>query len=194
MLWLYLLAVVTVLIIALRRVRRRHTPLDEELYSKRVAIDHVHSGVASVDREGRVRSLNPAFATTLRLTPEKKVGQDWREIFADDASERIEEAYRQMLLVGTAGFEANAVRADGTRAWLKVSLVAVHDRKARLAGHHCIIEDRTRELELGEHVRILTESLAAPPSVSPVVPASEPAPATARTQSAHRPESVVRIL
>jgi uncharacterized protein (DUF1501 family) len=39
MLWLYLLFAVTILVIVLRRVLRRQTPLTDELYSKKVAID-----------------------------------------------------------------------------------------------------------------------------------------------------------
>ena len=64
-LWLYLLGAVTVLVIALRRVLRRQAPLSDELYSKQVAIDHVHSGVAWVRADGTVGSVNPALARIL---------------------------------------------------------------------------------------------------------------------------------
>jgi PAS domain S-box-containing protein len=158
MLWLYLLGVVMLLTIALRRVWRRQKPLSEELYWTRVAIDQVHSGVAWVNGDGKLGALNPSFAATLGSDPGGMIGRDWYEVFADNERESIEEAHRQMLLTGKASFEASGLRADGTLAWLKVLLVAVHDSKTRLVGHRCIIEDRTLERELEERVRQLTLS------------------------------------
>jgi hypothetical protein len=37
-----------------------------------------------------------------------------------------------------------------------VLLVTVHDHKSRLIGHYCLVEDRTRELELEEQLRKLS--------------------------------------
>jgi hypothetical protein len=60
MFWLYLLGIVTFLFIVLRRVLRRQPPLSDELYIKKVAIDHVHSGVAWVPEDGKLGWMNPA--------------------------------------------------------------------------------------------------------------------------------------
>ena len=99
--YVYLLGTVTLLTIALRRVVRRQRPLDDELYSKRVAIDHVHSGVAWVRADGGLGSVNPALATALGTTPEILLGQEWVEtIFPKPEWSRIREAYSQMLIKG----------------------------------------------------------------------------------------------
>jgi PAS domain S-box-containing protein len=157
---LYLLGTVTVLTIAVRRLRRRQKPLDDELYSKKVAIDHVHSGVAWVRSDGRLGSVNPAFAATLGTKPQELAGHDWIEtIFAAPERNRIREAYSQMLLMGKEQFEANVSRSDGTPAWVSVLLVAVHDYKMRLVGHHFLMEDRTRERMLEKQVAELTKAL-----------------------------------
>ena len=160
-LWsVYLLGTVTVLTIAVRRLRRRQKPLDDELYSKKVAIDHVHSGVAWVRNDGRLGSVNPAFAATLGTTPQELTGHDWIEtIFAEPERNRIRKAYSQMLIRGKETFEANAACTDGSLAWVNVLLVAVHDHKMRLVGHHCLMEDRTRERMLEQQIAELTKTL-----------------------------------
>ena len=53
MFWLYLLAVTTFLGIVVRRLVRRQKPLIDDLYAKRMAIEHVHDGVAWVTQAGR---------------------------------------------------------------------------------------------------------------------------------------------
>jgi PAS domain S-box-containing protein len=164
-LWLYLLGAVTVLVIALRRVLRRQVPLSDELYSKQVAIDHVHSGVAWVRADGTVGSANPALAKSLRTTPRELIGRAWETLFPEDERPAIQEAYGQALLMGRVSLLATALRMDGSAAYANLMLVTIHDHKSRLVGHYCLIEDCTRELELEEQVRKLTTALAETQSV-----------------------------
>lgn len=157
MLWLYLLGAITVLVIALRRLQHRQTPLSDELYSTKVAFDHLQSGVAWVRSDGSLGRVNSSLAATLGVDPKSFIGRSWLEVFSPRERERVRECYSRMLLLGMTEFNANGQRADGSYAWLKVLLVAVHDHKMRLAGHHClvldctltkILEDRVRELEM----------------------------------------------
>src|SRR5580704_8509189 len=94
-LWLYLLGAVTFLTIALRRVLHRQAPLSDELYSKQVAINHVHSGVAWVRADGTIGSVNPSLLATLCADSSKVIGRDWLEIFSADERAHLREAYRQ---------------------------------------------------------------------------------------------------
>ena len=147
-LWLYLLAAVTFLIIALRRVLRRQKPLNDELYAKQVAIEHVHSGVSWIRADGTVGSVNPALAQTLRAAPRELIGRQWLEMFPQPQREQIEHAYRQALLQGKIEMEAELARFDQTAAHVNLLLVTVHDHKSRLIGHYCMIEDRSRALHI----------------------------------------------
>jgi hypothetical protein len=156
MLWLYLLGAVTVLVIALGRVMQRQTPLSDELYSTKVAFDHLQSGVAWVRGDGTLGTVNSSLAATLTADPKGFVGRDWLTMFPKMEQDRVKEAYSQMLLSGKTQFDTYGQRADETHAWLKVLLVAVHDHKMRFVGHHClvldsthtrILEDRVKELE-----------------------------------------------
>jgi len=159
MLWLYLLAAVTVLVIALRRVLRRQQPLDDQLYSSRVAIDHVHSGVAWVRADGTIGSMNPSLAGTLGIKHGELDGHDWLSLFPQRERSKVSETYSQMLLLGIASMDIYVERSNGTQAWLNMVLVAVHDQKTSFVGHHCLTVDRTREKLLEEKVQQLTEAL-----------------------------------
>ena len=160
-LWLYLLGAVTFLVIALRRVLRRQEPLNDAIYSKQVAIDHVHSGVTWVRSDGTIGSVNPALAKTLGASQKELIGTAWTSLFPPSDQPRLEEAYRQALLMGKIALEAEAQRADGTRARVDVLLVTIHDHKSRLVGHYCLMEDRTRSLELEEQIQKLSSEVAA---------------------------------
>lgn len=153
MLWLYLLGAVTFLVIVLRRVLRRQRPLSDALYSKQVAIDHVHSGVAWARADGQLGSVNPALAKILQVGPRELVGRHWEAIFPERERQHLREAYRQALLMGKVSLATIASRLDGTLANVNVTLVTVHDHKSRLIGHYCLLEDRTRELELEDQLR-----------------------------------------
>ena len=66
-------------------------------------------------------------------------GRDWLEIFPQSERERVKEAYRHMLRAGSASIGALRFGGSGVPA-AQIVLVAAHDHKARLVGHHCIIE------------------------------------------------------
>jgi PAS domain S-box-containing protein len=159
MLWLYLLGAVTVLGIALRRVLRRQKPLDDELYSSKVAIDHVHSGVTWIRANGTIGSMNPSLAGTLLVKQHELDGHDWMLLFPQKERARVKEAYSQGLLLGIASIDVYVERSDGSLAWLNMVMVAVHDHKMRFVGHHCLTVDRTREKILEEKVNELTAVL-----------------------------------
>lgn len=159
MLWLYLLGAVTVLCISLRRVIHRQTPLSDELYSTKVAFDHLQSGVAWVRENGTLGMVNASLAATLGSEPKALIGRNWLDLFPRCDSERVREVYSRMLLLGVTNFEIQGQRADGAYSWLSVLLVAVHDHKMRFAGHHCLILDRTQNRLLEERNNALGERL-----------------------------------
>jgi PAS domain S-box-containing protein len=160
MLWLYLLGAITVLCIALRRVIHRQTPLADEVYSTKVAFDHLQSGVAWVNSDGLLGTVNSSLAATLSSEPKTLIGRDWLDIFPKQERERARESYSRMLLLGVTEFEAYGQRADGTFAWLKVQLVAVHDHKMRFVGHHCLVLDSTHTHLLEERIQAMEERMS----------------------------------
>jgi len=141
MFWLSLLGVVTVLAIVVRRLWRRQKPLVDDLYAQRLAIDHVHDGVAWVTESGRINDLNPALARMLETGPEQLKGRNWFAMFALEEQSRVKDAYSQMLLSGRASLDVNIVDAHGTVTPHNLLIVAVYDRRTRLSGHHCILHD-----------------------------------------------------
>ncbi|HTB11371.1 MAG TPA: PAS domain-containing protein [Bryobacteraceae bacterium] len=166
MLWLYLLGAITVLCIALRRVIHRQTPLSDELYSTKVAFDHLQSGVAWIPADGTVGTVNSALAATLNSCPKALAGRDWLDIFPRQEHERVRETYSRMLLAGMAELEAFGQRVDGTYAWLNVLLVAVHDHKMRFVGHHCLVLDATHTRLLEDRIQVMETRLKERESLS----------------------------
>lgn len=163
MLWLYLLGAVIVLCIALRRVIHRQTPLSDEVYSTKVAFDHLQSGVAWVNGDGIIGMVNSSLAATLASDPKALIGRAWLDIFPKEERERVRQAYSQMLLLGRTEFDISGQRADGTYAWLSVLLVAVHDHKMRFVGHHCLVLDSTHTRLLEERLQVLEQGLKSSP-------------------------------
>lgn len=157
MLWLYLLGAITVLCIALRRVIHRQTPLADEVYSTKVAFDHLQSGIAWVNSDGLLGTVNSSLAATLDSQPKALAGRDWLDIFPKQDRERARESYSRMLLIGVTEFNAHGQRYDGTLAWLNVKLVAVHDHKMRFVGHHCLVLDSTQTHLLEKRMEMLEE-------------------------------------
>lgn len=162
-LWVYLLGLSVLLGIALRRVRARQQPLNDELYSKTVAIEHVQSGVAWIRPDGAIRTLNPAFAEILAGQARDFVGHSWYELFAQQENGRLQQAYSQMLLNGKANLEALCKRTDGTFAALEVRLAAVHDHKMRFMGHHCLVDNHVKKRLIEEQIREQPDSSVGSP-------------------------------
>jgi PAS domain S-box-containing protein len=157
MLWVYLLGIVTVLAIVVRRLLLKQKPLDDEVYSYRLAIDHVSSGVAWVDANGQLHSVNPALAEMLSTTQQELAQKHWLQMFPVEERPALEDKFSQMLLAGRASLEAPTRDSDGRETLRSVLIVAVHDHKMRFVGHHCIIE---RILEDQPGLRVSTAGFA----------------------------------
>jgi PAS domain S-box-containing protein len=160
MLWLYLLAAVTVLVISLRRVVQRQAPLSDELYSSKVAVEHVHSGVGWVRADGILGSVNQSLSDSVGAKPGELLDHDWYQMFPRQERSRVKEAYTQMLLAGIASIETLIERGDGVQRPVNVRLVAVHDHKMRLVGHHCMVHDESRSRSLEQQIKDLSQALA----------------------------------
>ncbi len=156
---MYLFGLSVLLVVALRRVIARQDPLEDEVYRRTVAVEHVQSGVVWINSDGKVSSVNASFASILGGESKSICGQDWYEIFAPPDRGKMEEAYSQMLLLGRANAEVHGRRVDGSFSALEVLMVAIHDYKMRFIGHHCLILDRTRERVLEAQLKELTKTL-----------------------------------
>lgn len=182
MFWLYLLGLNTLLTIALRRVQRRQKPLADELRSNKVAVEHAQSGVAWVRADGRIGSVNQSFAKTFHCTPEQLMDRAWLTLLAENDRKPAQAAYSQMLLGGIDSFDCLGPRLDGGAAWLNVRLVAGHDHHMRFAGHHCLIEDRTRTHELEQRLSVIEKAIAEKTATAESAASGFPAKAARRLQ------------
>jgi PAS domain S-box-containing protein len=157
--WLTLLGLLAILSVLLLRMPRRKTSQDEP-YVKRVAVEHLTSGVAWVGSDEKIRAVNPAMADSLEVGTGDLAGHDWCDLFVPSDREGVRQAYTQMLLTGRASVKARGVRLSGTHIWFDVLLLAVHDGKMRFIGHHCLTSDRSREQELEERIEQLNQPMS----------------------------------
>ena len=151
--------------------------MDDEIFSRSVAFEHVQSGIAWVPKDGPVGSMNVSLASTLLLELRHATGMSWFDLFDVRDRSRLDAAYSQMLLAGkatvgvhgrnrlvprTGDLEAanqepllmsEDIRASLEHPELELLLVGVHDSKMRFIGHYCLVEDRTRERLLEAHLR-----------------------------------------
>lgn len=160
MLWLFLLGVVTLLVISRRRLRLLVAPLDDALYSTKVAVEHVHSGVGWIRADGKVGSVNQSLADSMALKSADLVDRDWYLMFPSEERGLVREAYTQMLLAGIASMETVVQRGDGSTHPVSLRLVAVHDHKMRLVGHHCMLQDQAQQRDLEFQIKQLSQALA----------------------------------
>jgi hypothetical protein len=72
----------------------------------------------------------------------------------------VKEAYTQLLLAGIANLDTLIEPADGRHQPVHLRMVAVHDHKLRLVGHHCIIHDSSKERALEKQIQQLSLALA----------------------------------
>lgn len=159
MLWLFLLGAVTLLVISRRRLRLLVTPLDDALYSTKVAVEHVHSGVGWIRADGQVGSVNQSLADSLARRPADIVDQDWYLMFAPEERGLVKQAHTQMLLAGIASVDTIVLRGDGSTHPVNLRLVAVHDHKMRLVGHHCMLQDQSQQRQLEFQIKQLSDAL-----------------------------------
>jgi len=155
MFWLYLLGLVTFLTIVVRRLMRRQIAMIDELFSKRVATDHVHDGLAWVTATGRIDYVNPALAHMLDLNSAELRGRSWLDLFAPDDRIRIENAYSRMLLSGKTWLEAGVLDSRGVATSRKLLIVAVHDHRTRFSGHYCILDHAIHAEASEEHLALV---------------------------------------
>ena len=165
MFWLALLATATILTIALRRVIARQQPLSNEAFSRAVAFEYVHSGIAWIQADGKVGSMNTSFAGILAMEPKDAVGRNWFGLFAPEDRAQLENAYSRMLLAGKETIAVNGRNSyrppdlSAREPDLDLLMVAVHDHKMRFVGHHCLVADRRRERALEAQLRDLRQRM-----------------------------------
>ena len=136
-----------VLVIALRRVMHRQIPLNDEIYSKQVAIDHVHSCVAWVRSDGLIGSVNPALAKTVRMLPRELVGQHWEILFPENGVGHATRSLPAGVTDGKTTLVTQAQRPDGTLA--QVQVAAGDDSRSQVAAGGTLLPDGRQDARTG---------------------------------------------
>ncbi|MBI2899709.1 MAG: PAS domain S-box protein [Planctomycetes bacterium] len=133
--------------------------VEEELRQKTEILENAVEGIARLDSEGRILSVNRACAEMLGYAPEEMTGLEWTPLVHPDDRERAKAAYGRMSETGRACFEGRALRKGGDAFFHEVVMIKGLDRSGRFSGHYCFIRDITERKRAEEERAQLTAQL-----------------------------------
>jgi PAS domain S-box-containing protein len=129
-------------------ITRAIAPGDEKSQRMSIALTHAIEGISFLDKEGRYREVNQAYANIVGYCTEEMIGMDWRHTVHQDDRSRMEAVYGQMLQEGKASAQAKGLRKDGTIFYKETTLVRAGNGRA--IGHYCFIKDISTAKRLEE--------------------------------------------
>ncbi len=114
----------------------------------------------SLDAEGRVLEINPAWSELLGYSKEEVLGRSIRD-FVDEAGRKtFEERFPKFMAAGEVrGVGFNMLRKDGTFVPVEVDGRIGYDRDGQFKQTHCVVRDITERLRIEQRQRRAKEEL-----------------------------------
>lgn len=107
-------------------------------------LENIRSGVISLDREGKVITINRAALSILGLTPDSVLGKDYREIISMIKSDSLQDLIKGIKLKTLERVEREVwVTINGRRVMLRVTIKSLRDRDSNYIGLLVVFEDLT---------------------------------------------------
>ncbi|AKV02532.1 Two-component sensor histidine kinase [Labilithrix luteola] len=98
-----------------------------ELERWKALFDNAEWGVMRVDRSGKIRLANPAYARMHGLTPEELAHRNAKDLMAPSRRNAYEPRFDEVVARGHLRFESEHVHDDGTRFPVVIDATAVRD-------------------------------------------------------------------
>lgn len=107
-------------------------------------LENIRSGVISLDREGKVITINRAALSILDLTPDSVLGKDYRGIISMIKSDSLQDLIKGIKLRTLERVEREVwVTINGRRVMLRVTIKSLRDRDSNYIGLLVVFEDLT---------------------------------------------------
>jgi len=118
--------------------------LEERKRYIETVLDNIATGVISIDKEGKVSSINKAARELMRLGYEECLGIPYRQIFREDHLGPLRETVKEMLRRGKEGDrkEVKLVTEEGV-THLMAGASTLLDHEGRYTGTVVVMEDLT---------------------------------------------------
>ena len=137
---------VSVVILEITESKRAEARLLESERRYRDLVENSQGLICTHDLEGKLLSVNPAAARSLRYKPEEMVGMNLADVLVPDARHLIPEYLRDIRSEGVASGLMNALSKSGEgRIWLyRNVLQSVEGQEPYVIGHAVDISDQKR--------------------------------------------------
>ena len=133
-----------------------------ELAATKDAIAQAVEGISRIDTDGKYTHVNKAYANTAGYEPYELLGRNWSITVHPDDLDMLNEAYREMLEIGSVTAEARGISKSGKQFHKQVTMITQHDSKGIFIGHHCFMKDisnrKHAELQREKLIEKLSES------------------------------------
>ncbi len=114
----------------------------------------------SLNHEGRLIEVNPAWLRMLGRTREQVIGQSFSNFLDDEGREVFRERFPCFLKSGEVrGVDFRMIRSDGSTVPVEVDGRVGTDRRGEFKQTHCVLRDVTERLRIEEQQRRAHEEL-----------------------------------
>jgi len=116
---------------------------EKQLRDFSLAMEHALDGIARMDPQKKILSVNKAYAAMMGYTPEEMVGLNRMTTICPEDAGKAAVAFDQMKLAGKAETEVKSLRKDGSIFHQYVCIVRALDKDGNFDGFYCFAKDVT---------------------------------------------------
>ncbi|MBW7956663.1 MAG: PAS domain S-box protein [Deltaproteobacteria bacterium] len=125
-------------------LRRTNMELDQRRRYIEIVLGNVPAGVISIDKSGRIVSINRVAAQMLGAGEENIIGRNYREVLREEDREVLREMIRGMTEMGLESMEKQMrVEVDGKVMTVLANLNALKDDSGNYLGMVAVLDDLT---------------------------------------------------
>jgi two-component system nitrogen regulation sensor histidine kinase NtrY len=129
-------------------LRRTNTELDQRRQYIEIVLGNVPAGVVSIDKIGRIISINRVAAVMLGTDEGHALGRNYREVLREEDREVLREMFREMSEMELESMERQMrVDVNGVSMTVLVNLNALKDEAGSYIGMVAVLDDLTHLLK-----------------------------------------------
>ncbi|MBI5562888.1 MAG: PAS domain S-box protein [Deltaproteobacteria bacterium] len=129
-------------------LRRTNSELDQRRRYIEIVLGNVPAGVVSIDKTGRIISMNRVAAEILGAEDSGAVGRNYKDVLRHEDREALREMIREMMEAGLPAMERQMrVAVRGSVMTVLVNLNALRDENGDYLGMVAVLDDLTHLLK-----------------------------------------------
>ncbi|MCC6503123.1 MAG: HAMP domain-containing protein [Deltaproteobacteria bacterium] len=129
-------------------LRRTNTELDQRRQYIEIVLGNVPAGVVSIDKAGRIVSMNKVAADMLGAEEGHAIGRHYREVLREEDRKSLREMFREMTEMELESMERQMrVSVNNSSMTVLVNLNALKDESGSFIGMVAVLDDLTHLLK-----------------------------------------------